>query len=304
MSRELLRLYQKIRETPALAIDFPEEAGKGRIVRLDTNTFSLSSWKMEFHRETLVEGKAAKEMRLLFCCGEGVEWETSRGHMCLDGGEACFCLSDGASERMCYSSNSPFSFLSVSMPVKRFAGLVGEYMPESDRLVERLNGKRFAISAEIQRNLHEIGPLESIHGGFEMMRLEARLLENLSLCLQAGLCEPVKRSSLHREDLTIIRAIGKRIEENPAAVPDIAALAREACMSVSKLTRSFRQVYGTSLHAYVMEVRLQKGAELLMNDEISIQEIAELVGYNKPSQFSADFRRRFGVLPGEYRLRG
>ena len=240
MSWKLMRLYQKIRETPALTVDFPEEVGKGRITRLDTSNFSLSSWNMEFRRETLVEGQVARDMRLLFCCGEGAEWETSCGHMCLDGGEACFCLSDGASERMCYSSNSPFSFLSVSMPVKRFADLVGEYMPESDRLVERLNGKRFAISAEIQRNLHEIGPLESVHGGFEMMRLEARLLENLSLCLQAGLCEPVKRSSLHREDLTIIRAIGRRIEENPAAVPDIAALAREACMSVSKFTRSFR----------------------------------------------------------------
>ncbi|MDO4846423.1 MAG: helix-turn-helix transcriptional regulator [Oscillospiraceae bacterium] len=211
---------------------------------------------------------------------------------------------DGSSERMCYSGGSPFSFLSVSMPVERFAGVIGDYMPEPDRLIEQLNGRRFAISAAIQRELHEIGPLELVHGGFEMMRLDARLLESLSLCMQAGLCEPVRRSSLHREDLAIIRAIGKRIEDDPATVPDIAALAREACMSVSKLTRSFRQVYGTSLHAYVMEVRLQKGAELLMNDEISIQEIAELVGYNKPSQFSADFRRRFGILPGEYRLRG
>lgn len=190
------------------------------------------------------------------------------------------------------------------MPVERFAGVIGDYMPEPDGLIERLNGKCFAVSAAIQRSLHEIGPLELVHGGFEMMRLDARLLESLSLCMQAGLCEPVKRSSLRREDLTIIRAIGKRIEDDPATIPDIAALARETCMSVSKLTRSFRQVYGTSLHAYVMEVRLQKGAELLMNDEISIQEIAEIVGYNKPSQFSADFRRRFGILPGEYRLRG
>jgi len=303
MSRELMRLYQKIRETPALTVDFPEEVGKGRITRLDTSNFSLSSWNMEFRRETLVEGKVARDMRLLFCCGEGVEWDTSRGRMRLDRGEGCFCLSDGASERMCYSGDSPFSFLSVSMTVERFAGMIGDYMPEPDRLIERLNGRRFAISAAIQRGLHEIGSLERVHGGFEMMRLDARLLESLSLCMQAGLCEPVRRSSLRREDLTIIRAIGKRIEDDPATIPDIAALARETCMSVSKLTRSFRQVYGTSLHAYVMEVRLQKGAELLMNDEISIQEIAELVGYNKPSQFSADFRRRFGILPGEYRLR-
>ncbi len=73
-------------------------------------------------------------------------------------------------------------------------------------------------------------------------------------------------------------------------------------MSVSKLTRIFRQVYGAPLHACVIEARLQKGAELLTHGEISIQEIAESLGYAKPSQFSADFKKRFGLLPGEYRL--
>ncbi len=303
MCQELLILYQKIQKTPALALDFPEESGKGRITRLDTNTFSLSSWNMEFNRETFVEGAVAKDMRLLFCCGEGVEWFTERGPMLLEQNEACFCFSNGSSERMCYQGNSPFSFLSVSIPVDRFVGLVGSYMPDPDKIIDHLSGKRFAISAAIQKSLHDIGPLELIHSGFEMMRLEAHLLESLSLCLQAGLCEPVKKRQIHQEDLTAIRAIGKSIEENPAIIPDIATLARAYCMSVSKLTRSFRQVYGTSLHAYVIASRLQKGAELLTHDGISIQEIAERVGYTKPSQFSADFRKRFGLLPGEYRLR-
>ena len=35
MSKDLLALYQQIRETPALTVDLPEESGKGRIVRLD-----------------------------------------------------------------------------------------------------------------------------------------------------------------------------------------------------------------------------------------------------------------------------
>jgi hypothetical protein len=39
MSQDLLYLYQQIRETPALTVDFPEEFGKGRITRLDTNSF-------------------------------------------------------------------------------------------------------------------------------------------------------------------------------------------------------------------------------------------------------------------------
>jgi AraC-like DNA-binding protein len=75
-------------------------------------------------------------------------------------------------------------------------------------------------------------------------------------------------------------------------------------MSVSKLTRCFRQVYGVSLHAYVIGARLQKGAELLLNHGITVREVSDAVGYAKPSQFSSEFRKRFGILPGEYRLRG
>ena len=303
MSQDLLYLYQQIRETPALTVDFPEEFGKGRITRLDTNSFSLSSWDMEFNRDTLVEGNVANDMRILFCSGEGVEWTTGNGPMRLDHNEACFCLSDGSVEKMYYQCNSPFSFLSVSVPVCQFAEIIGNYLPDPDIVTELLPGRRFAISDAIQKNLYSIGPLELIHSGFEMMRLEARLLENLSLCLQATLCESNKKRQMHQDDMKAIRALGKRIEEEPATIPDIATLAGEYCMSVSKLTRCFRQVYGVSLHSYVIGARLRKGAELLLNNEISVREVSDVVGYAKPCQFSSDFRKYFGILPGEYRLR-
>ena len=302
MSKDLLALYQQIRDTPALTVDLPEESGKGRIVRLDTNIFSLSSWNMEFSKDTFVEGKVPDDIRLLFCTGDGVEWATKRGPMRLDQHEACFCRSDGSSEKMCYHGNTSFSFLSVSVPADRFAGVIGGYIPDPEKMMALLPGKRFAISASIGKSIQDIGVLESIHSGFEMMRLEARLLENLSLCLQAALCEPLHRRQLHQDDLKAIHAIGKRIEENPAIIPDNNTLAREYCMSVSKLTRCFRQVYGVSLHAYVIGARLRKGAELLIHSDISVQEVAESVGYAKPSHFSADFRKRFGILPGECRL--
>ncbi|MBR6706820.1 MAG: helix-turn-helix transcriptional regulator [Clostridia bacterium] len=300
MNNALLTLYQHIRETPALSVDLPEEYGKGRIERLETNTFSLSSWNLMFSKDTYVEGSVPEDMRLLFCTGDGVEWATKRGKMRLDRCEACFCRPYGAPEKMCYQSSSPFSFLSVAIPMDRFADLIGSYIQEPDKAMDHVFGRRFAISSVIRKSIQDIGPLGSIHGGLEMMRLEARLLECLSLSLQAALCEPAGKRQLHQDDLKVIHAIGKRIEEDPAMIPGIAALAHDYCMSVSKLTRCFRQVYGTSLHAYVIEARLQKGAELLTHGRISIREVAEKVGYAKPSQFSADFRRRFGVLPGDY----
>ena len=303
MSQDLLCLYQQIRKTPVLTVEFPEESGKGRITRLDTNSFSLSSWDMEFNKDTYVEGDVAKDMRLLFCEGEGVEWITDHGLMHLDHNEACFCLSDGSTEKMCYQGNSPFSFMSVSVPICRFAEIIGKFLPDPNQVMDMLPGRCFNISETIRKSLFSLGPLEMIHSGFEMMRLEGRLLENLSLCLQAALCESNRKHQIHQDDLKTIRALGKRIEEEPAIIPGITTLAREYCMSVSKLTRAFRQVYGVPLHAYVIEARLQKGAELLINSDITIKEISELLGYMKPSQFSSDFKKLYDVLPGEYRSR-
>ncbi len=301
MNKDLLSLYQHIRESPALVTVFPEEFGKGRIVRLDTNTFGLSSWEMEFHKDTFVEGAVPNDLRLLICLGDGAEWTSDSDSMSLGHREACFCLSYDAAENMSYQGNTPYSFFSASIPTSRFTDMTGSFFPDPERILEILPGRRFSVSAKLLKILHDLGPLDSVHNGFEKMRLEAHLTEMLSYCLQAALCEPVRYRELHREDLQVIRSVGSRIEEDPAVIPDIAELAHEYGMSVSKLTRSFRQVYGTSLHAYVIEARLQKGASLLTHEGISVREAAEKLGYAKSSQFSADFRKRFGILPSEYR---
>ncbi|MBR6966415.1 MAG: hypothetical protein IKH81_04970 [Clostridia bacterium] len=46
MSNDLLTLYRRFREAPAMSFGLPEEYGKGRIEHLETNTFSLSSWNL------------------------------------------------------------------------------------------------------------------------------------------------------------------------------------------------------------------------------------------------------------------
>lgn len=68
-------MYQQIRETPALTVEFPEEAGKGRITRLDTNSFSLSSWNMEFSKDMRVEASLSADERKSLKTGDKVTIE-------------------------------------------------------------------------------------------------------------------------------------------------------------------------------------------------------------------------------------
>ncbi len=63
-------------------------------------------------------------------------------------------------------------------------------------------------------------------------------------------------------------------------------------MSVSKLNRIFRELYATSLHAYVQEMRLEHAAELLLKENVSVTEAALNSGYNNMSYFFKGFQRK------------
>ncbi|MFI4875922.1 MAG: helix-turn-helix domain-containing protein [Blastopirellula sp. JB062] len=67
------------------------------------------------------------------------------------------------------------------------------------------------------------------------------------------------------------------------------------------LARLFREKLDLSFSEYLIELRMQKGAQLLQNTSDVIQDVARRVGYQDPSRFSLHFRRRFGQTPGTYR---
>ncbi len=71
------------------------------------------------------------------------------------------------------------------------------------------------------------------------------------------------------------------------------------------LRELFRRQYEISPMEYLQEVRLKKSEDLLMNQHnLSLKEIAEVVGFRDPLYFSKVFRKSYGVSPSEYRKRG
>ena len=46
---------------------------------------------------------------------------------------------------------------------------------------------------------------------------------------------------------------------------------------------------------------MEQAARLLRETERSVADIAQAVGYDSPSRFSAAFKETYGVLPREYR---
>ena len=81
-------------------------------------------------------------------------------------------------------------------------------------------------------------------------------------------------------------------------------IARAVGLSRNHLMRQFKMVTGSTLHAYVEEMRTARAKALLAADALPIKEISFRVGFNSPSSFTAAFTRRTGVTPLDDRRRG
>jgi AraC-like DNA-binding protein len=80
--------------------------------------------------------------------------------------------------------------------------------------------------------------------------------------------------------------------------PSILQLARIAGINDFKLKRSFKAAFGTTIHGYVRQRRMEQAATDLYAG-LSVAAAAAKVGYECPRCFADAFRRQFGVLPSE-----
>ncbi|MCW2118161.1 helix-turn-helix domain-containing protein [Flavobacterium sp. 7A] len=78
-------------------------------------------------------------------------------------------------------------------------------------------------------------------------------------------------------------------------------LAERVNLSTSKLKKDFKMVYGSSILQYHIDKKMQFAMNLLSTTDMQIKEIAQEVGYDSPSKFSAAFKKKFDKLPSDIR---
>lgn len=74
-------------------------------------------------------------------------------------------------------------------------------------------------------------------------------------------------------------------------------------LSNSHLQHLFKEATGVALGQALTERRLQRAAQLLATTNLSIKEIACVVGYEHTSSFTRAFERRFAQPPRRFRIR-
>ena len=87
--------------------------------------------------------------------------------------------------------------------------------------------------------------------------------------------------------------IGRRV--------DMRTLARSASMSLPTFYRHFKRTFKITAYAFVEKLRMREAATLLCRKDVSIDTLANDLGYCDRSQFSKSFKRFYGQGPAQYR---
>lgn len=92
----------------------------------------------------------------------------------------------------------------------------------------------------------------------------------------------------------------RRMHENPATPWTVAQLAKESALSRSAFFERFRRALGVAPMEYLLAWRMALAKKLLLQGEDNVAKVAEHVGYNSATTFSAAFARHVGQPPTRY----
>lgn len=72
-------------------------------------------------------------------------------------------------------------------------------------------------------------------------------------------------------------------------------------MSGTKLKSCFKRQFGCSITQYIQGRRMSQAEHLLIDTDLTMGQIARMIGYTTSSRFAELFKKSTGILPIEYR---
>ncbi|MEK6494922.1 AraC family transcriptional regulator [Myroides odoratimimus] len=154
------------------------------------------------------------------------------------------------------------------------------------------------IVPEMKKLLYDLvnNPYE---GMMKKVYLETKIVELLLLVIKNSRdykCDLIS-GSLTRSDIDKLYYVRELVSNNLQNPYSLRELSRLACINEFKLKRGFKELFSTTIFNHLYDERMELGQKLLIEQDLSIADIAQQVGYKNPTHFTAAFKRKFKELP-------
>jgi AraC-like DNA-binding protein len=87
-------------------------------------------------------------------------------------------------------------------------------------------------------------------------------------------------------------------------LPSVYDIAQQVSLSQSTLKRHFKVIFGKSMYEYYLEKKMNLAKLLLLEQPLTVNQAANLLGYEKVSNFIGIFKKHHGFSPGSVKKKG
>jgi AraC-like DNA-binding protein len=200
--------------------------------------------------------------------------------------------------------NGFYSWLAIHYPLAYFEELAGKVTAIAEFLKDFNPTTPHSINAAHQPAPYEIKDVvqdmirNTLRGEARLTYLQIKALSMLLACIED--CDYAEES-ISLSDIEKVRWAHSYIIKNLSYNHSANLLAGKVNMSERKFKYVFQRVHNKKVQQVLIEERIATAKKMLIESDVTVKEIAAVVGYNSSSAFLDAFRRETGVYPRDFR---
>ncbi len=133
------------------------------------------------------------------------------------------------------------------------------------------------------------------------------LIHTLNICSEIFQCfdqrDPQYHKGLRSKDVERLYNAHNLLLSDFQAPPSLENICKQVGLGRDKFRQLFKQVYDATPYQYFQQQRMEEARRLIISGEHSVMDAGYMVGYSHLGHFAQAFKKQFGYLPKEARLK-
>lgn len=139
----------------------------------------------------------------------------------------------------------------------------------------------------------------------DQLRMQSKALELLAQISEStGVTDsPIPEPCFRNDEEEALKAAATYLVQNLDADHSLAEISKKVHLNEFKLKKGFKEYFNTTVFGYLRQKRMEQARDLLTQNQATVLETAQAVGYSNPSHFTRAFRNAFGINPKQLVIR-
>lgn len=196
-------------------------------------------------------------------------------------------------------------FVSVLVSVKKLHTMFSSQANYIDLLMEENRDKKYYKDGEISPATAVVLSQMlnfNLHSSVKNIYLKGKAYELIGLYFNQPEEANVEQCPflVDEDNVRKIKLAKEIIIQRMVDPPSLNELADEVGLSLKKLKEGFKEIYGETVYAFLLDYKMNYARKLLERGQKNVNEIGLSVGYSTASHFIAAFKKKFGTTPKKY----